>query len=162
MSQLFASGGQNIGASASASAFIPSNEYSGLISYKIDWFDLLAVQGTLKSLLQHHSLRASILHIRSPRYGVLASASASVLPMNIQDWFPLGLTGLIPLLSKEFSRAFSSIPQFKSIHTSALSLLYGPSLTSMHDYWKNHNFDYMELCWQNDVSVFLFVCLFVF
>ena len=40
----------------------PSNEYSGLISFRIDWFDLLAVQGTLKSLLQHHSLKASILH----------------------------------------------------------------------------------------------------
>ena len=40
---------------------IPSNEYSGLISFRIDWFDLLAVQGTLKSLLQHHSSKASIL-----------------------------------------------------------------------------------------------------
>ena len=39
----------------------PSNEYSGLISFRIDWFDLLAVQGTLKSLLQHHILKASIL-----------------------------------------------------------------------------------------------------
>ena len=39
----------------------PSNEYSGLISFRIDWFDLLAVQGTLKSLLQHHSLKASVL-----------------------------------------------------------------------------------------------------
>ena len=39
----------------------PSNEYSGLISFRIDWFDLLEVQGTLKSLLQHHSLKASIL-----------------------------------------------------------------------------------------------------
>ena len=39
----------------------PSNEYSGLISFRIDWFDLLAVQGTLKSLLQNHSLKASIL-----------------------------------------------------------------------------------------------------
>ena len=39
----------------------PSNEYSGLISFRIDWFDLLAVQGTLKSLLQHHSLKTSIL-----------------------------------------------------------------------------------------------------
>ena len=44
LSWLFTSDGQNIGASASASAFIPSNEYSGLISYKMDWFDLLAVQ----------------------------------------------------------------------------------------------------------------------
>ena len=40
----------------------PSNEYSGLISFRIDWFDLLAVQGTLKSLLQHHNSKASILH----------------------------------------------------------------------------------------------------
>ena len=39
----------------------PSNEYSGLISFRIEWFDLLVVQGTLKSLLQHHSLKASIL-----------------------------------------------------------------------------------------------------
>ena len=39
----------------------PSNEYSGLISFKIDWFDLLAVQGTLKSLLQHHNLKAPVL-----------------------------------------------------------------------------------------------------
>ena len=42
-------------------AFSPSNEYSGLISFKMDWLDLLAVQGTLKSLLQHHSSKASVL-----------------------------------------------------------------------------------------------------
>ena len=59
VSHLFISGGQNIGASASAS--VPSNEYSGLISFRIDWWDLFAVQGTLKSLLQHHNLKASIL-----------------------------------------------------------------------------------------------------
>ena len=55
MSQLFASGGHSIGASA------PSSEYSGFISFRIDSLDLLAVQGTLKSLLQHHSSKASIL-----------------------------------------------------------------------------------------------------
>ena len=44
-----------------SSSISPSNEYSGLISFRIDWFDLLAVQETLKSLLQHHSLKASIL-----------------------------------------------------------------------------------------------------
>ena len=55
MSQLFASGGQRIGVSAST-----SSEYSGLISFRMDWLDLLAVQGTLKSLLQHHSSKASI------------------------------------------------------------------------------------------------------
>ena len=59
MSQLFTSGGQSIAASASAISL--SNEYSRLISFRMDWLDLLAVQGTLKSLLQHHSLKASIL-----------------------------------------------------------------------------------------------------
>ena len=59
MSQFLASGSQRIG--ASASAISPSNEYSGLISFRMDWLDLLAVQGTLKSLLQHHSSKASIL-----------------------------------------------------------------------------------------------------
>ena len=57
LSQFFASGGQSFGASASAP---PSNEYSGLISFRIDWFDLLAIQGTLNSL-QHHSLKGKVL-----------------------------------------------------------------------------------------------------
>ena len=61
-----------------------SNEYSGLISFRMDWMDLLAVQGTLKS---------------------------------------------------------SPTPQFKSINSSALNFLYSPTLTSIHDYWKNHSFD---------------------
>ena len=59
MSWFFASGGQNI--EAAALAVSPFNEYSGLISFRIDWFDLLAVQGTLRSLLQNHSLKAPIL-----------------------------------------------------------------------------------------------------
>ena len=59
MSQLFASGGQSIGASPSASVL--KVEYSGQISFRIDWFDFLAVQGTLKSLLQLHSSKASVL-----------------------------------------------------------------------------------------------------
>ena len=67
----------------------PSSEYSGLISFRIDWFDLLAVQGTFKSLLQHHSLKTS--------------------------------TGLL--------------------HSSIL--------TSVYDYWKNHSFDYTDLCQQS-------------
>ena len=58
MSQFFESGGQSIGVSVSACL---SNECSGLISFMIDWFDLLAVQGTLKSLLQHHSSKAALL-----------------------------------------------------------------------------------------------------
>ena len=56
--QWVTSGGQSIGASFN---FSPSNEYSGLISFRIDWFDLLALQGTLKSILQHHSSKASVL-----------------------------------------------------------------------------------------------------
>ena len=63
MSQFFVSGYQSIGVSVSASVS-PSSEYSGLISFRMDWLDLLAVQGTLKSLLQHHSSKASI-HLHS-------------------------------------------------------------------------------------------------
>ena len=59
MSQLFSSGGQNIG--SLSFNISPSNEHRGLISFRMDWLDLLAVQGTLKSLLQHHSSKASIL-----------------------------------------------------------------------------------------------------
>ena len=69
------------------------------------------------------------------------SASASVLPINIQDWFPLGLTGWISLQSKGLSQESSPTPQFKSINYSVLSFLYSPTLTSIHDYWKNHSFD---------------------
>ena len=68
----------------------PSNEYSRLISFRMDWLDLLVVQGTLRSLLQHHS---------------------------------------------------------KKINSLALSFLYGPTLTSIHDHWKNHSFDLIDLCW---------------
>ena len=66
----------------------PSNEYSGLISFRMDWLDLLEVKG--------------------------------------------------------FSRVFSNT-QFKSISSLVLSLLFGPTLTSIHDYWKNHSFDYMDI-----------------
>ena len=75
----------------------PSNEHSGLISRRMDWLDLLAVQGTQES---------------------------------------------------------SPTPQFKSINSLALSFCYSPTLTSIHDYWKNHSFNYMDLCWQSNVSAF--------
>ena len=84
MSQPFASGGQSTGVSASAS-FLPFKEHPGLISFRMDWLDLLAVQG------------------------------------NCQESSPT--------------------PQFKSINSSALSLLHSPSLTSKYDYWKNYSFD---------------------
>ena len=64
-----------------------------------------------------------------------ASASASVLPMNIQDLFPLGWGSLIS------SQESSPTPQFKSINSSALGFLYSPTFTSIHDYWKYHNLD---------------------
>ena len=83
-----------------------------------------------------------------------ASASASVLPMTIQGWFPLGLTGLISLLSKGLSQKSSPAPQFENINSSAISLLYGPTFTSLHDYWKNHSIDLTDLCCQSDVSAF--------
>ena len=76
----------------------------------------------------------SVLHIKWPSI----AASASVLPMSIQDWFPLGLTGLISLQSKGLSRVFSNTTVQK--HQS-FSLLYGSTLISIHEYWKNHSFD---------------------
>ena len=81
------------------------------------------------------------------------STSASVLPMNNQDWSPLGWTGWISLQSKGLSRVFSNTTAQKH-HSLALILLFGPTLTSIHDYWKNHSFDYTELCWQSDISAF--------
>ena len=67
--------------------------------------------------------------------GQSMGASASVLPMNVQGWFPLGLSDLISLLSKGLSRVFSNM--FKSICSSVLCLLYGPNLTSVHDHWQD-------------------------
>ena len=65
---------------------------------------------------------------------IAASASASVLQMNIQGWFPLGVTGLIYLQFKELSTVFSNTAQFRSLNSLAFSLLYSPTLTSIHDY----------------------------
>ena len=74
----------------------PSNEHPGLVSFRMDWLDLLAVQGTVKSLLQHHSSEVSIL----------------------------------------WRSAFFIVP----------------TLTSIHDHWKNHSLDQTDLCWQSNVS----------
>ena len=68
------------------------------------------------------------------------SASASVLPMNIQDWFPLGWMVGSPCSPRD-SQESCPTPQFKSIKSSALHFLYSPTLTSICDYWKNHHFD---------------------
>ena len=68
------------------------------------------------------------------------SASISVLSMDIQDWFPLGWTGWISLQSKGFSRVFSNTTA-QNINSSVLSFPDNPTLTSMHDYWRNHSSD---------------------
>ena len=75
-----------------------------------------------------------------------ASALASILPVNIQDWFPLGLTGLISLQSKGLWRVLSNTTIWKH-------QFFG-TLTSIHNYWKNHSSDCMDLCQQSDVSAF--------
>ena len=81
------------------------------------------------------------------------SALASVLPMNIQNWFPLGLTGWISLQSRELSRVFSSTTLQKNQFFSAeLSLCL--TLTPKHDYWKNHSFNEIDFGWQSSVSAF--------
>ena len=72
--------------------------------------------------------------------GQSIGASSSILSMYIQDWFPLGFTGLISLQSKATQES-SPTSQFKSINSSALKLLYSRTLTSIHDYCKNHSFD---------------------
>ena len=69
------------------------------------------------------------------------SASASDLPVNIQDWIPLGWTGVWSPCNPRDSQESSPTPQFKSINSSVLSFLYSPTFTSIHDYWKDHSFD---------------------
>ena len=91
------------------------------------------------NLFQHQGLFAMSQFFASGGQSVGASASTSVFPMNIQDVFPLGLTGLISLQSKRLSRVFSNT-MFKSINSLVLSFLY-ETLTSIHDYWKKHSFD---------------------
>ena len=79
----------------------------------------------------------STLCKRWPKIGV--SALATVLPMNTQDWYPLGWTGWTSLQSN-FQES-SPTPQFKSINSSVLSFLHSPILISIHDYWKTHSLD---------------------
>ena len=84
------------------------------------------------------------------------SASTLVLPKN-QGWFPLGLTGLISLQSKGLSRVFSSIAVQKHQLVS-VQPFYDPTLTSIYDYWKNHNFDHMDFI-SKVMSLLLICCL---
>ena len=81
------------------------------------------------------------------------SVSASVLPMNTQDRSPLGWAGWISLQSKGLSRVFSNTTVQKH-QSSALSFLHRPTLTSIHDHWKNHSLDQTDLCWKSNVTTF--------
>ena len=66
----------------------------------------------------------------------------------LYNWF------LWPPCSPRESQEFSPMPQFKSIDSSACSLLYGPTLTSIHEYWKHYSFDHIDICLQSDISAF--------
>ena len=139
------------------------------LSFTISWSLLRSVSSELVILSNHLILccpllllpsvfssikvfsNESALHIRWPKYW---SFSFSISPSNeYSGLISFGLTGLTSLQSKELSRVFSSIT-IRSISSLVLSLLYAPTLTSEHDYWKDQSFDYMEICQQSDVSAF--------
>ena len=99
----------------------------------------------------------SVLHIRWPKdlifsFSICPSNEYSGLISFRIDWFYL-------LPSPRDSQESSPTPQFKSTNSLALSFLYGPTFTSIHDYWKNHGFDYMDFCQQSNVIFFLICCL---
>ena len=75
-----------------------------------------------------------------------ASASASVLSMNIQGWFPYDRLLWSPCDPRD-SQESSPAPQFESINSLVFSLFHGPSLTSIHGYLKNHSFEHLDPCW---------------
>ena len=117
--------------------------YHPTISYSV-----IPFSSCLKSFTASRSFQMSQFFASGGQsFGV--STSASVLPMNIQDWFPLGLTGGISLQSKGLSRS-SPTPQFKSINSLALSFLYSLTLISIFHIWKNHSFNQMDLCRQSN------------
>ena len=100
---------------------------------------LVPFSSCLQSFLASESFPVSQF-FASGDQSVRASASTSVLPMNIQDWFPLGLTDWIYLHSKGLSRVFSNTT-VQNINSLVLSFLYSPTLTLIHGHWKNHSFD---------------------
>ena len=108
----------------------------------IDYWKFDIFSSCLKILLTSSMILGVriVINLRSQLFAsggqsIRASASASVLPMNTQDWSPLGWTGWIPCSPRD-SQESSPTPQFKSINSSVLSFLYSPTLTSIHDYWK--------------------------
>ena len=104
----------------------------------------------LQSFLASRSFPMSWLFASGGK-SIGVSVSASVLPMNIQ-FFRIDCFHL-PCSTRDSQESFST-PQFKSINSLLLSLLYGSTLISVHDYSKNHSFDYMDFGQQSDVSAF--------
>ena len=94
----------------------------------------------------------SVLHIRWPKYWGFSFGIRLFQRIFRTDFL---LDGLVwSPCSPRDSQESSPTPQFKSISSSALSFLYGPSLKPIHDYWKNYGFDHMDFSWQSDVSAF--------
>ena len=114
------------------------------------------------SCLQYFSVSGSFQmsqFFTSSGQSIGVSVSASVLPVYIQGWSPLRLTGLISLLSPglfdllNFQESSPAL-QFKGINSLAFCLLHSPALTTVHDHWKDHSLDYINLCQQSNVSAF--------
>ena len=82
------------------------------------------------------------------------SASASVCPMNTQDWSPLGWAGLISLQSKGLSRVFSNTITVQKHQFFSTQLSSQSNSHIIHDHWKNHSCDQTDLCWQSNISAF--------
>ena len=110
------------------------------------------------NLPQHQDLFQWVGSFASGGQRIVASVLASIHPVNIQGWYPLGLTDLVCLQSKGLSRVFSNITLWKHQFFSAQPPIWSNSHI-IHDYWKNHSFDYMDLCWQSNISAFLIHCL---
>ena len=93
----------------------------------------------------------SVLWIRWPKYW---SFSFSMSPSKEYSGLIAFRLDWLDLLTVQETLESSPTQQFKNINSSTLSFLYSPTLTSIHNYWKNHSFDWMDLCWQNNVSAF--------
>ena len=93
----------------------------------------------------------SALHIRWPKYW---SFSFNISPSSEHPGLISFRMDCLDLLAVHGTQESSPTPQFKSINSSVLSFLYSPTLTSIHNHWKNHNLDQADLCWQSNVSAF--------
>ena len=113
---------------------------------------LLSPSPSTLNVSQHQGLLQWISSSHQMAKVIGASASVSVLPMNIWGWFTLDW--LVWSCSPGDSQESSPAPQFESINSLVLSLPYGLTFTSVQDYWQNYSFDYTDLCWQSDVSAF--------